>query len=63
MVMFASQTQCEDSMTRSISVVRDILSGGGVSVYSIELGPASPILSLCEQVAYSSQLMVAAMGT
>ena len=50
-------------MTRSISVVRDILSGGGVSVYSIELGPASPILSLCEQVAYSSQLVVAAMGT
>eukprot|EP00090_Calanus_glacialis_P010805 TRINITY_DN19273_c0_g1_i1.p1 TRINITY_DN19273_c0_g1~~TRINITY_DN19273_c0_g1_i1.p1 ORF type:complete len:960 (-),score=369.63 TRINITY_DN19273_c0_g1_i1:206-3085(-) len=63
MVMFARQTQCEDSMTRSIAVVRDILSGGGVSVYNTELGPASPILCLCEQAAYSSQLVVAAMGT
>jgi len=63
MVMFAMQTQCEDSMARSITVVRDILSGGGVSVYSLELGPGSPILALCEQAAYSSQLGVSARGT
>eukprot|EP00092_Neocalanus_flemingeri_P013580 GFUD01014645.1.p1 GENE.GFUD01014645.1~~GFUD01014645.1.p1 ORF type:complete len:959 (-),score=367.80 GFUD01014645.1:93-2969(-) len=63
MVMFASQTQCEDSMARSITVVRDILSGGGVSVYSTELGPGSPLLALCEQAAYSSQLGVSARGT
>jgi len=63
MVMFASKTQCEDSMTRSISVVRDLLSGGGVSVFHTELGPGSPLLALCEQAAYSSQIGVAARGT
>jgi len=63
MIGFARDAHCEDSMTKSITVVRDIISGGGVSVYSIELGPGSPLLSLCEQAAYDPKLKIAACGT
>jgi len=63
MIKFARDAQCEDSMTKSITVVRDIISGGGVSVYSIELGPGSPLLLLCEQAAYDPKLKIAASGT
>jgi len=63
MITFSRRTECEDSMLKSIKVIRDLITGGGVGVYNIELGHDSSLLSLCDHAAYNPRICVASNGT